>query len=259
MLRNRKFVTMIGGALLSMAAMSAAHAQTVDSFSGSAFGARITTPIVPVTLTLAPVGPLPAAGGTLNNQVASANVALTGLPVGALLTTGVLTTATSGVNNVASSSASVNNLFLNLGGLVPVTLTSSLLTANSSATCFGVTGSSTILNLMLNGVTVGVTGAPNQMVDLLGLGSLTINEQITNFSPTHNEITVNALHVRLNPVAGQSGGDIIISQANSDVNCRTVVNAVNGVIPEPGTLALLGGGLGVPGCLGALRRFRRRR
>lgn len=252
---------MIGGALLGMAAMSAAHAQTVDSFSGSAFGARVITPgtaLLPSqTLTFAPVGPLPAAGGSLNNQVASVNAALTGFPVGANLTTGILTTATSGVNNVASSSASVNNLNLNLGGLVPVTLTSTLLTANSSATCNGVAGSSTILGLMLNGVNVGVTGAPNQMVDLLGLGTLFINEQITNFSPTHNEITVNALRIQLNPLLGQTtGGQVIIAQANSDVNCPTVRNVV---VPEPGTLALLGGGLGIPGCIATLRRSRRRR
>ncbi len=138
-------------ALASLLCAPAAHAQ-VTSFSGNAFGTSVTTPLVPVSITLAPTGNLPATGGTLNNSVASANVVLTGLPVGAALTTGVENASTNGINQSAFSSASVNNLSLNLGGLVPVTLSANTLTANSFAACNGVSGSSVITGLTPKGV-----------------------------------------------------------------------------------------------------------
>src|SRR5207237_3794618 len=103
----------------------------------------------------------------------------------------------------------------------------------SMANCLGVSGSSTIADLVIDGVPITVTGAPNQTV-MTPVGTLIINEQIDSSAGDHHEITVNALHL-----LGAMGGNVFVSHANSDVNCVTAPAQV----PEPGALALLIGSL----------------
>lgn len=242
-----KAVGAIGALFVGLTALPSAQGQ-VQSYSGDAYGTSITAPIVPVTITLSDTGNLPPAGGTLMNSVASANVALTGLPVGAFLTTGVENTSTSGIAQVAMSSASVNNLSLNLGGALPVFVTANSVTANSLAQVGSVSGSSIITNLNVGGVNVMVTGAPNQMLALpLGLGNLIINEQITNNFGDHYEITTNALDLTL-----FGGGSIVVAHANSDVTAFPGTPT-----PEFGSVFSLGGLLAGGGAGLWVRRKRR--
>jgi len=93
------------------------------------------------------------------------------------------------------------NLALSIAGS---TIGAALLTCQASAILNGgAAGSSSVSNLLLNGVPVPVSGAPNQTVSIPG-GQMVINEQLT--SPTG--IVVNALHITVGGVA-----DVVIASA----------------------------------------------
>jgi glutamate synthase domain-containing protein 3 len=69
-------------------------------------------------------------------------------------------------------------------------------------------------NLRINGVTIAITGQPNQVVNLVGGGTIVINEQTVTGTGNFRAITANGLHVRIPGVA-----DVIISSAHSDIVC----------------------------------------
>jgi hypothetical protein len=75
---------------------------------------------------------------------------------------------------------------------------------------------SILANLRINGVTIAITGQANQTVNLVGGGTVVINEQILTGSGNTAAITANGLHVRIPGVA-----DVIISSAHSDIICLT--------------------------------------
>jgi len=84
------------------------------------------------------------------------------------------------------------------------TIGADLLTSQASVSLnAGGAGSSSVSNLLLNGIPVPVTGAPNQTVSIPG-GQMVINEQLT--SPTG--IVVNALHIFVGGVA-----DVVVGSA----------------------------------------------
>ena len=70
------------------------------------------------------------------------------------------------------------------------------------------TGSATISNLLVNGVPIAITGAPNQIVGIPG-GQLIINEQTISSTGT---TVVNALHVTVAGVA-----DVVIASATAGI------------------------------------------
>lgn len=82
-------------------------------------------------------------------------------------------------------------------------------------------GTSTITSLKVNGLSVRVTGAPNQTIPLL-LGSLIINEQLSSIvnTPTFTsgDMLVNALHLKVLGVA-----EVVISSSHAAVACSTAI------------------------------------
>jgi hypothetical protein len=78
-----------------------------------------------------------------------------------------------------------------------------------------VSGSSEIAALVINNQTITVTGQPNQTITLPGGGQVIINEQ----SGTSSDITVNALHVIIKDLGGNTLADVIVSSAHADVTC----------------------------------------
>ena len=65
-----------------------------------------------------------------------------------------------------------------------------------------VSGSSQVVGLTVNGMSIVVTGDPNQVLPLpLGLGTIVVNEQSSTVSGNTGEITVTALHVTVVNVA----------------------------------------------------------
>jgi len=172
-------------------------------FSGEATAVQAT--VLGIQTTLGHAGPLAASGGSEEASLLTANVP-------GVLTAGVLHATTIGQGDRSRSEASVADLNLTVGGH---TIGATFLMSRAEARCTGsgatTSGSSEIANLVVDGQSVTVTGAPNQTIALpLGAGQIVINEQ----SESPGSITVNALHVTVNGIA-----DVVIASAHADVTC----------------------------------------
>jgi len=145
--------------------------------------------------------------GTLGgiNDARDAAVTTGSLPSG--LTGEVLSAATMSWSDQVDSVASLANLNMTIAG-VGITADSVVAQASQAAGAAG-SGSATFSNLMINGVSVPVTGAPNQAIWIPG-GLVTINEQ--SISST-GAATVNALHVAVTGVA-----DVVIASATAGIS-----------------------------------------
>jgi hypothetical protein len=188
---------------VSVGAADAAQAASATAFSGRATVVNAT--VLGINTTLGDTGPLPSSGGAEEASLLDANVP-------GLLTVEVLHASTVGQGNRSAAEASVADVTLTVAGN---TIGAELLVARAQASCgpggASVSGSSEIIGLVVNGQSVAVSGAPNQTVPLLGIGTLIINEQDTS---TSGSITVNAIHVIVPGVA-----DVIISSAHADITC----------------------------------------
>jgi hypothetical protein len=168
-------------------------AQTVTG-QAAAVQATVFSLLGGTTLALANTGAL---GGPTDALQASQ---LTGNLLGALAAE-VPSATTIGYPDQVDSAASLANLALSIAGS---TIGADVLTSQASAILNGgAAGSSSVSNLLLNGVPVPVSGEPNQTVSIPG-GQMVINEQLT--SPTG--IVVNALHIFVGGVA-----DVVVGSA----------------------------------------------
>jgi hypothetical protein len=165
-----------------------------------------------VNVALSDTGPLPRSGGSLSTSLLNATVpGLVGLHL--------LNGDTQGVNSRTDSQASVALATITAAG---IRITASILTSDASAACQGgqvsLSGSSQIAALTVNGLSITVTGEPNQTVPLL-VGSLVINEQIgsTTTNPLGGDMLVNALHL---DVLGAV--DVVISSSHAGITCGEV-------------------------------------
>lgn len=189
--------------LLGLVWISPVQAET--TYSGRAFAASVNSP----TLGAGPVfisdtDELPSSGGFRSASLLSAQV-------DNLMSAEVLVASTSGANNVARSSASLANIVALPGHLAQVT--ASFVRAEAEATCNGVRGDSEVAELTFGGVTIEVTGAPNQTFEIRGVATLIINEQRMASGGSSQAITINALHLIL-----VTGEEVILSSAHSDIN-----------------------------------------
>ena len=197
--------------LFGLAGLPSAWADV--AYSGRAYAAYVNLPILGPTLDptldvtnryISDTGPLPASGG-----FREAALLETGIP--GVLGVEVLVARTSGANGVAESSASLAEVTVLPGQAAQVT--ASFVRAESEATCSGTRGHTDVANVTFGPVNVEVTGAPNQKVDLPGVATLIINEQTASTASGTQEITVNALHLKL-----ATGDEVILSSAHSDIN-----------------------------------------
>lgn len=205
-----------------------AHAQGGSGAAFSGQGTAVKATVLGfLPLTLVDTGPLPPQGGTLSDSLLSANA------LGGSLTTGTLEATTSGQGDQSDAEASVENLSLNLLGLVGVQ--ASVIQANASTACTAnddavAVGSSLVVGLIVNGQTINVTGNKNQTVSLNVLGlktaKIVINEQIKSQSGENGSMTVNALHITLVDLLGVTVADVIISSAHADITCAVCGDGV---------------------------------
>ena len=190
--------------LLSWPAQSASANNT--TFSGEATVVQATVVGLP-PIVLSDTGALDSTGGAREASLLDANVL-------GLLTAEVLHASTVGQGQRSSSEASVANVTLTVGGN---TISAGLLRARATAECHNgtasVSGSSEIVDLVVNGQAIVVSGQPNQTISL-PVGRVIINEQQSSVSGNTGDITVNALHVMVDGVA-----DVIISSAHADITC----------------------------------------
>jgi hypothetical protein len=250
-MKNKKFLAILLGitAMLFLSVLAttqeAQRRQTPSSFSGDATGIIANASVLGVVTTnarVAETGNLPAAGGSLQGDVANANVQLGAIGTLSSLTTEIIQTRTSGgaaggTPNSSQSRATVNNLDLALlGGTVsPIGVTATTVQSTTMCTCGArptCSGTTTIENLQVNGrrvtADVIVIPAPNTtivslLLDALGTQvgtvTLTLNEQIFNGS---GDITVNALRIQIAALNGAVTTNIIVAQSHSDITCVVV-------------------------------------
>jgi Ca2+-binding RTX toxin-like protein len=203
-----------------------AQGDSATTFSGQSMAVQATVlGFVPVTLV--DTGPLPPEGGSLSNSLSNANA------LGGTLTTGTLQATTSGQGDQSDSEASVENLGLNLLGLVKVQ--ASLVQADASAACTAngnavIIGSSQLVGLVVNGQTINVNGTRNQTISLnipgLSLAKIVINEQTRSQNNETGAIIVNALHITLVNLLGITVADVVISSAHADITCAVCGNGI---------------------------------
>lgn len=200
-------VALLALSLLAPYAIIPAFADTTPTtFSGRAIGVSVDTAII--DLKLADTGELPPQGGAIDATVLKVTHEL--------VQANVLLSVTMGFDKKAQSEAATVDVVLLPGTLNQIT--AYFIRANSIATCDGVSGDSEIVNLKLAGQQIEVSGQPNQTVSVPGVLTLIINEQINSSKDKTNEITVNALHLRL-----ATGEEVIVSSARSDIKCGEVL------------------------------------
>ncbi|MGW1890635.1 choice-of-anchor P family protein [Streptomyces sp. NPDC002004] len=124
-----------------------------------------------------------------------------GVNVGPFVSSSTLTATTAGdpTAGTSSAAATVESLAANLGPIGSLNLTG--VRSSCSATSAGATGSGVIAAGSatvdsLPPVALQANAAPNTVVNLAGLGTLTLNEQTTD---ANGVLTVNALHLVLLP------------------------------------------------------------
>jgi hypothetical protein len=202
-------LALLAGLLLSPRGTT--HAQTANSVGGQAFGTLVQTPTA--LLGQSPLATLPGPG------MADASAASVGVP-GVLTANTLQSIATGAVGENASSaqsSAVLSNVSI-LNGLITANAVRGLASSASNGTTASSNGAgSGFAGLVVGGVAVGDSPAPNQQIALPGVGSVTLNEQSTRGDGrTSSGLTVNMIHVRLVNLLGAPAGDIIAGSAASD-------------------------------------------
>lgn len=178
------------------------------TYGGRAYGILISQPLTQDTV-VCDTGNLPPEGGSSSDSVNDTTVPAGDDTVRAT----TVACSTSAGGGVANSVAEVEFARVSLNGGSSM-VTASFVRAESEASCDGTPGTSTIVDLVVNGTPVTVSGEPNPEVIIPGVGTLTINEQIL----ASGKITVNALHLVLFDMA-----EIIIASAYSEiVGCAPV-------------------------------------
>ncbi len=199
-------------------------------YTGSAYGSYATLGSVVTAGKTAPVGMgcdvVPPAHA--QNEVASANVPPL-LTLGQIVDTADATD--SGGVNTASSTSSIDSVSV-AGGVVTasalvsaanVTFDGSTFAANANGTSFA--------DLVVAGIPIGVNVAPNTVLPLPLLGTVTLNEQIVHVGSSNGKITVNAIHVTVtmpNLIGIPVGTQIIVGHASSSLAQADVVAIMSG-------------------------------
>jgi hypothetical protein len=201
------------GLVAAAALLAGASPASAAPGDGSAFALTVALTL-PVTgaVNVGPIAPSNTDGPT------SATVASVTVP--GVLSTGVLATEAirDDATGVVHAEASVADVNVGLAGLGSIGAVESVCDATQS----GNSGSTTLADVDLAGITVGVNPAPNTAITIANplnpppplpqlppLGQIIFNEQIAN---PDGSLTVNAVRISLNLLSVASG-DVIIGQS----------------------------------------------
>src|SRR6266446_4119108 len=175
---------------------------TSSTIVGDASAARVSVLGIlgtAMTTALADTGTL-----TTANNALDASTLAGGIP--AALSAETLSASPTSWADQVDSAASLGNLSMTVAG---VGITADFVMAEASQVQGAAgTGSSTLTNLVINGIPIAVSGAPNQAISIPG-GQVIINQQ--KISST-GAAAVNALHVVVTGVA-----DVVVASATAGV------------------------------------------
>src|SRR5438094_3232631 len=225
---------------LNLALMSSANGAT---YGGDATGAVVTVTATGTTIR--------AATNSLSMSGGEADAALSVGDIPGSATGGVVTRAGSALSSVVIGTGADTRAHAAMGAVgLTVSgnqISSDFLMARSTASCGPtVGGSSELVNLVINGQPITVTGAPNQTVTLPN-GSAIINEQVPTVGTTSGELIVNALHVLTHDtITGQPIADVALGPADAKIDCAAG--------SSPGEDWVSGGGW-IPGNAGGMATF----
>src|SRR5467141_1467241 len=198
---------------LNLALMSSANGAT---YGGDATGAAVTVTATGTTIR--------AATNSLSISGGEADAALSVGDIPGSATGGVVTLAASALSSVVIGTGADTRAHGAMGAVgLTVSgnqISSDFLMARSTASCGpSVAGSSELVNLVINGQPITVTGAANQTVTLSN-GSVVINEQVPTVGGTSGELIVNALHVLTHDtITGQPIADVALGNADAKIDC----------------------------------------
>lgn len=231
----------------------------VDSVQGTATGVIVSgflgaiPPTPTVALAADEMSP-PAALGPFTGSGAATSLA--GFP--GLFSTGALSVATSagklaGEDHTGFVEARAMVQNVNAGASM-ATATSIASACNASGD--GSTGTTVIQGGVLNGQPFGNgTPAPNTVVDVPGIGTVTLNEQVHSDVAGSASMTVNAVHARYSSgpggilPGGQSAeaiiGQVVCRAIGPDVNVPTTTTVVPRTVPTTTTVVAVTTAVGV--------------
>src|SRR5213594_689224 len=193
----------------------------ISSANGATYGGDATGAVVTVTATGTTIR---AATNSLSISGGEADAALSVGDIPGSATGGVVTLAASALSSVVIGTGADTRAHAAMGAVgLTVSgnqISSDFLMARSTASCGPtVGGSSELVNLVINGQPITVTGAPNQTVTLSN-GSAIINEQVPTVGGTSGELIVNALHVFTHDtVTGQPIADVALGNVDAKIDC----------------------------------------
>jgi hypothetical protein len=198
---------------------------SIASAEATGFSGRAT--VVKGTVVGLQVGPL-ADTGDISSSGGALEASLLQYPVpgepdatNGALTAEVLSATVIAQGNRSRAQATVAAFSLNEVGQ---SITAEFLNSEAEANCQGsrasVSGSSEIVDLVINGAPITVSGQANQTVALPGGGVVIINEQTGSSASANNgDITVNALHIKIPGVIPGTDTDLIVASAHADISC----------------------------------------
>lgn len=208
-------VALLMGSLLPGATLVVAEAegQTAGGVSGRAFGASVSTPTA--SLPASPLATLPVAGGMGDAELASVDVLNTLKAKGlSAISTGVV-----GENaSSAQSMAALSDVNVLNGVITAKAVLAMASSASNGARATSTDAGSTIVDLVVNGVSMGVvTPAPNTQISLPGVGAAILNEQAAaGDGITDSGLRVVMIHVVLkDALTGAKTGEIVVGAADS--------------------------------------------
>jgi hypothetical protein len=196
------------------------------TFSGRA--TVINGKVLGVPITLVDTGEVNPAGGSVNQTLLEYP---NGLPdvTGGVLNARVLHATVVAQGNKSRAQATVAQF--NLVNVAGNNISAEFLSAEAEAKCtvngVSIGGSAEVVDLVVNGTPIVVTGEVNQTIPLPlpGGGAVIINEQTTDSGATADKggITVNALHIKIPGVlpVPDTDTDIIIASAHADITCAS--------------------------------------
>jgi len=225
---------------LNLALMSSANGAT---YGGDATGAVVTVTATGTTIRAA-TGTLSISGGEADSALSVGDIPGSATGGAVALAASALSSVVIGTGADTRAHAAMGAVGLTVSGNQ---ISSDFLMARSTASCGPtVGGSSELVNLVINGQPITVTGAPNQTVTLPN-GSAIINEQVPTVGTTSGELIVNALHVLTHDtITGQPIADVALGTADAKIDC------VDG--SSPGEDWVSGGGW-IPGNAGGMATF----
>ncbi len=217
-------MALLAGVLLWLGSPASAD---VDSVSGSAFGASVTSSLLGPVVPPSPAG-ISGSAAEPDDGYGPVESSSLGLFLPAVVTTGVLNASTSGGNlagddnsGFASSAASVADVSVLINALAARSVAS---TCRSDGN--GSSGSSTIVDGTLGGSPLLAEPGPNTVVSVPGLLTAVLNEQIVSNTPGETSIIVRAVHVVILQ-AGLLPGAPLLDVVLGESRCRAAGPDVN--------------------------------